>query len=158
MKRKTPSTYVCTLARSLETMGDGWSWLILRDLFNGASRYAHLQENLGIARNILSDRLTRLVAAGVVERIPDRQGSAYPEYVLTEKGLDLMPVMIALQQWGERWEAPRDGLYSRVLDGRSMQPLPRQQLRDARNRVIPTDALRPVFRTDPEWQEEFAQP
>lgn len=158
VKRNAPSTYVCTLARALEWVGDGWSWLIIRDLFAGRSRFVQIQENLGIARNILTSRLERLTEAGIVERIPDRQGSKYPEYVLTEKGRDLLPTMIALQQWGERWHAPRSGLYSNVLDRRTMQPIPRQHLRDARNRRIPLDAVIGVNRDDPAWKPEYAQP
>lgn len=94
----------CSLPAALEAMGERWSFLILRAAFNGLHHFEEYQSELGIARNILSNRLCRLVEHGILERraLPeDRRKIAYR---LTEKGSALLPTMVALRQWGERWE------------------------------------------------------
>ncbi len=97
---------VCSLARSLEVVGERWSLLLLRDaLFAGSSRYGEFQRSLGIATNILQDRLDGFVEAGIMERRPSSKPELY-EYVLTEKGRQFMPVLIALTEWGDKWAAP----------------------------------------------------
>mgnify|MGYP001792214300 CR=1 FL=1 len=98
---------VCSIARTLEVVGERWSLLIIRDaLFAGVTRYSEFQENLGIATNVLKARLDGLVSAGIMERRPlaDQRGSF--EYVLTDKGSALGPTLIALTEWGDRWAAP----------------------------------------------------
>jgi DNA-binding HxlR family transcriptional regulator len=92
----------CGLTRALEVMGERWSFLILRAAFNGLVHFEEFSSELGIARNILSNRLARLVEHGVMQRIPSKEDRRKVEYRLTEKGTDLLPVMIALRQWGER--------------------------------------------------------
>jgi DNA-binding HxlR family transcriptional regulator len=90
----------CSLARALEIAGDGWTMLILRDAFIGATRFVDFTKSLGIARNILSARLESLVAAGVM----DREGTEHrPRYRLTRKGRELFPVLVAFAQWGDTW-------------------------------------------------------
>lgn len=97
----------CSVARALEIVGERWSLLIIRDaLFAGRTRFGDFQRNLGIAPNILTTRLEGFVAAGLmVRRLYSEQPEHY-EYVLTDKGLDLHPVVVALCAWGDRWEAP----------------------------------------------------
>lgn len=96
----------CSAARALELVGERWSLLIVRDaLFRGTTRFSEFQRNLGLARNILADRLEGFVEAGLMER-HQPEDSPYHEYQLTEKGEDLKPVVIALTHWGDRWEAP----------------------------------------------------
>lgn len=96
----------CSVARTLEVVGERWSLLIVRDaLIGGLTRFTDFLRSLGIARNILSDRLEGLVEAGVMERRP-AEDSPYDEYHLTERGRDLAPVVIALARWGDRWAAP----------------------------------------------------
>jgi DNA-binding HxlR family transcriptional regulator len=99
---------VCSVARSLEVVGERWTLLIVRNLFLGLRRFDELQHNLGIARNVLAARLEKLVEAGVVEPRPYSQRPPRHEYVLTEKGRDLFPVLVALMQWGDR-HAPSPG-------------------------------------------------
>ncbi len=94
----------CGLPLALETMGERWSFMILRASFNGLYHFEEFLDELGIARNILSNRLTRLVEGGILKRAPCADDRRKIEYRLTEKGLDLLPAMIALRQWGERWE------------------------------------------------------
>jgi DNA-binding HxlR family transcriptional regulator len=104
---KSYDTQVCSIARALEVIGERWSLLIIRDaLYARVTRFNDFQHNLGIATNVLATRLDAFVAAGLMERRPqDEQPDQY-EYVLTEKGRDLGPVLIALTEWGDRWAAP----------------------------------------------------
>lgn len=114
----------CPVARSLEVIGDRWCLLIVRDAFDGISRFGDFQRSLGAARNILADRLRRLVEAGVLQTRPAAEGSAYQEYVLTARGLDLFPVVVALRQWGEgHLFAPHEP-HSLLLDRQTGQPVP----------------------------------
>jgi len=95
----------CSAARALEVVGERWSLLIVRDaLFRGTTRFSDFQRTLGLARNVLAARLEGFVEAGLMTRhLPE--DSAYHEYLLTPKGLDLKPVVIALTGWGDRWAA-----------------------------------------------------
>ena len=93
----------CGLPTALEVMGERWSFLILRAAFNGFVHFEEFSSELGIARNILSDRLTRLVENGVLERTRCEHDKRKIEYRLTEKGSDLLPALLALRQWGEKY-------------------------------------------------------
>lgn len=98
MLGKTYESQVCSIARALELVGERWTLLIVRDaLFAGVTRFNDHQHNLGVATNILKTRLDGLIAAGIMQRSGDH------EYVLTDKGRDLGPALIALTQWGDRW-------------------------------------------------------
>jgi DNA-binding HxlR family transcriptional regulator len=100
---------VCSIARSLEVVGERWTLLIVRNLFLGLRRFDELQENLGIARNVLAARLEKLVDAGVVETRRYSERPPRHEYVLTDKGRDLFPVLVALMQWGDRYASAPGG-------------------------------------------------
>lgn len=105
--RRTSFEHVnCSVAQTLEIVGDWWTLLVVRDLLLGISRFDDLQERLGIARNVLSDRLTTLVGAGVVDKVPYQERPERYDYVLTEKGADLWTVVTAMREWGDRWAAP----------------------------------------------------
>ncbi len=93
----------CSIQRTLDVVGDRWTLLILRDLFRGVRRFSQLQTDLDIARNLLSDRLARLTQADIVERIPYQDRPMRYEYVLTDKGRDLSPSLLALMRWGDQW-------------------------------------------------------
>jgi DNA-binding HxlR family transcriptional regulator len=93
---------VCSIARSLEVVGDRWTLLIVRDLVLGLSRFDELVESLGVASNVLTDRLNRLVDEGIVERVQYSERPERFEYRLTVKGRELGPVLLALMQWGDR--------------------------------------------------------
>jgi DNA-binding HxlR family transcriptional regulator len=97
----------CSAARALEVVGERWSLLILRDaLFSGTTRFSDFQRSLGLAPNILARRLEDFIAAGIMKARPLRPEAAHREYVLTAKGRDLKPIIIALTAWGDRWAAP----------------------------------------------------
>lgn len=93
----------CSLPAALEAVGERWSFLILRGVFNGLQHFEEFQATLGIARNILSNRLARLVEHDILRREPDPADRRKVTYTLTDKGRALLPVLIALRQWGERW-------------------------------------------------------
>ena len=94
-----------SIQQTLDVIGDRWTMLILRDIFRGVRRFTRLQGELGIAKNLLADRLARLVDNGVVERVPYQQRPVRHEYHLTPKGIDLSSALVALMQWGDRWYA-----------------------------------------------------
>jgi DNA-binding HxlR family transcriptional regulator len=91
----------CPIARSLDEIGDWWTLLIVRDAFHGARRFGEFQRGIGLAKNVLSARLRKMVADGILEMRPAADGGAHNEYHLTEKGLGLRVILIALRQWGE---------------------------------------------------------
>ncbi len=97
VKRLDPAGTECPIARSLGLIGDGWSLLIVREAMGGRSRFGEFQKDLGIARNILSARLRGLVACGILEQ------TTAGDYVLTDKGKALQPVLGALRDWGTIW-------------------------------------------------------
>jgi len=112
----------CSIAAALDAVGERWSFLILRGAFNGLHHFEEFHSTLGIARNILSNRLAALVENGIMERRPDRVDRRRVAYELTEKGLDLLPVLISLRQWGERWIS--EGTGNPVLvDRKSQRPI-----------------------------------
>ena len=93
----------CPLPAAVEVIGEKWAFLILRGALNGLQHFEEFQAGLGIARNILSDRLSKLVGGGILERRPDPDDGRRVIYSLTAKGEDLLPVVLALRQWGEKW-------------------------------------------------------
>ena len=93
----------CPLPSAVELIGEKWAFLILRGALNGLKHFEEFQAGLGIARNILSDRLARLVAGEILERTPDPDDGRRVIYGLTDKGAALLPVVLALRQWGEQW-------------------------------------------------------
>lgn len=95
----------CGLPQALEVMGERWSFMILRAGFNGVHHFEEFLSELGIARNILSNRLAKLVDHGILVRQPIAEDRRKIEYRLTEKGLDLLPAMVALRQWGQKYGA-----------------------------------------------------
>ncbi len=99
----------CSVARSLEILGDRWVFLILREVFFGEHYYDRFRSNLGIATNILSKRLKSLVDNGVLEKQPDEADARRIRYRLTAKGLDLYSVTLALIGWGDKWLSDEDG-------------------------------------------------
>jgi DNA-binding HxlR family transcriptional regulator len=100
---------ICSIAKSLEVIGERWSLLIVRDVMNGNRRFGEMQASLGVARNVLSARLQRLIDEDILERRPYQESPTRYEYFLTEKGLDLWPSLIALLNWGDRYSSGPEG-------------------------------------------------
>jgi DNA-binding HxlR family transcriptional regulator len=101
----------CSVKRTLEIVGEKWTFLVLREAFYGARRFEQFHEGVGCARNVLTDRLATLVEHGLMQRQPYREPGVRQrdEYRLTEKGVDLFPAIVALMQWGDRWVADAAG-------------------------------------------------
>jgi DNA-binding HxlR family transcriptional regulator len=109
MERTSFSKMRCSLARALEVMGDWWAPLIIRDVFLGVTRFGDIAEDLGISRNLLTRRLNALNAAGIIVKSAYQQRPPRYEYKLAEAGSDLIPAMMALTAWGDRWVGPKQG-------------------------------------------------
>lgn len=109
MLNRTYDDQDCSIARALEILGERWTFLIIRDVFNGRRRFDQLQDGLGVARNVLAARLARLIDEGILERRAYRERPARYEYLLTEKGIELWPVLMAMLEWGDRHVAGADG-------------------------------------------------
>jgi DNA-binding HxlR family transcriptional regulator len=99
----------CSVAQALEVVGEWWSLLVVRDALVGVTRFDEFQRRLGISRNVLNDRLTRLVAEGVLEKVAYQDHPPRHDYVLTDKGRALWEVIDAMRRWGDRWASPADG-------------------------------------------------
>ncbi len=137
----------CGLPTALEVMGERWSFMILRAAFNRIHHFEEFLSELGIARNILANRLARLVENGVMrrEQMPDDRRKV--EYRLTEKGLDLLPAMLALRQWGEKYGA---GIPSNpvLVDCRDHLPIGKITIPAADGRELSCDELMWMERMD----------
>lgn len=99
----------CSLARTLEVVGDWWTPLILRDVYLGIDRFADLAQDLGLSRNLLTERLGGLVNNGILRRERYQERPPRDRYALTEAGQQLIPILVALTAWGDRWQTPEGG-------------------------------------------------
>lgn len=107
MQRTPLGEMACSIAQTLDVAGEWWTPLVLRDIYVGLGRFDRIRDNLGISRKVLTARLNTLIANGVVERIPYQQSPVRYDYVLTEKGRELMVAVLALMAWGDKWSAPQ---------------------------------------------------
>jgi DNA-binding HxlR family transcriptional regulator len=121
MQHKSFGAMPCPIARSLERVGEWWSILILRDAFAGMTRFDAFQKSLGIAPNMLTRRLTALVEAGLLERRRYNEHPPRDEYLLTERGRDFRPVLLAMMAWGNRHFAP-EGATVLIVDAATGAP------------------------------------
>lgn len=120
VRKRFPDTH-CSVARALNDVGDWWSLLVVKEAMLGTRRFVDFQQNLGIARNILCDRLARLLENGVlIKQDVGEHGTRY-EYRLTDKGRDLFTVITALRQWSDRWNGESDG--PELVDRASGEPV-----------------------------------
>ncbi|MDJ0959832.1 MAG: helix-turn-helix domain-containing protein [Acidimicrobiia bacterium] len=108
-KRTAIADMNCSMARALDVVGEWWTLLIVREVFFGRRNFTQMHDTLGVARNILSDRLATLVDGGVLEKRPDPNDARRSEYHLTDKGTDLLPVLVMLMQWGDKWAGDGTG-------------------------------------------------
>jgi DNA-binding HxlR family transcriptional regulator len=143
----------CALPGALEAVGERWSFLILRGAFNGLAHFEEFQSTLGIARNILSNRLGRLVQHDILKREPDRADRRKIAYRLTDKGMALLPALIALRQWGETWIS---GVPSNpvLVDRKSRLPVAALAVRAADGRPLSLSELEWIDRADVPLRQE----
>lgn len=146
-ERKRMNDATCPLARAVDIVGDRWSLLIVRDAFDGITRFGDFQTSLGVAKNILATRLKALVAAGVLEVQPATDGSAYQQYVLTAKGETLFPVVVALRQWGEDHLFARGERHSRLVENATGQTVGRLAVTSKRGDALDFRDLKVVGKT-----------
>ncbi|MGN8120808.1 winged helix-turn-helix transcriptional regulator [Pseudomonas sp. 22082] len=139
MKRKSLEGNICPVARTLDLIGDWWSLLIIRDALEGISRFSDFEKSLEIAKNMLSMRLKGLVERGILRLVPASDGSAYKEYVLTEKGRALQTVIVALSQWGGEFMFEPGEAGSVMVDAQKGQPIRKLELRSADGRLLAPD-------------------
>jgi|SRR5271166_3230433 len=131
-------------ARSLEVVGEWWTLLIVREAFFGVRRFNEFQKTLGIARNVLSERLTKLVETGVMERhVVSGRGNPL-DYELTKMGRDLFPVVVALMQWGDRWISGPGGEPVTVIERESGEVIGRVQVLGVHGKPLGLDDIRIV--------------
>lgn len=136
MENASPQNSECPVARTLDVIGDRWSLMIIRDAFDDIRRFSEFQKSLGVAKNILASRLKALVEVGVFDVRPASDGSAYKEYVLTEKGREIFPVVVSLRQWGERFLFEPGETRSVLLDNTSGQALMPMEVRSASGEIL----------------------
>lgn len=140
-KRTRLESSACAIARSLDIIGDWWSLLIIRDALNGSRRFGEFQTGLGLAKNILTTRLRKLVAEGIMVQVPASDGSNYHEYVLTEKGAELHLVLVALWQWGEAFCFPPEERTCSLVDKASGDELAALCVTTCAGRTVPPGAF-----------------
>ena len=126
----------CPIARSLDVIGDWWSLLIVRDAQLGRRRFGEFQKSLGLARNILAARLRMLVDKGLLATAPASDGSAYQEYVLTEKGRAVFPILVALRQWNEDFGEHPENIATVMVDRAHGLPVKNLELRSQDGRLL----------------------
>lgn len=142
MARKRFDDSNCSVARALDEVGDWWSLLIVLHGMYGTRRFVDFQQQLGIAKNILCDRLTRLVESGVMRRVDVGEHGSRFEYRLTEKGRDLFPVVIALRQWGDKWNPSPGQPPLDLRDRATGRPIQQVAVQDADGNAL---TIRDVF-------------
>src|SRR6201996_6445208 len=136
VKRVSMTGAECPVARALDMIGDWWSLLIIRDAFDGVRRFSAFQAGLGIAKGMLANRLRDLVARGIMTTMPASDGSAYREYVLTERGTSLFLVIVALRQWGEDQLYGPDEDHSILVDSATGRAVSRLKLRSQTGKAL----------------------
>ena len=136
VKRTSLKKADCPVARSLDAIGDWWSLLIVRDAFSDLRRFGEFQKSLGIAKGILATRLRHLVDLGILSTVPASDGSAYQEYVVTEKGRDLFLVIVSLRQWGEDYCFESGETHSTLVDNQNGRPVGRLALRSKAGKTL----------------------
>lgn len=142
-RQATLQTSECPVARTLEAIGERWTLLIIRDAFDDIRRFSDFQKSLGLARNILAARLKALVQLGIFEIRPASDGSAYKEYVLTERGRSVFPMVVCMRQWGEQHLFAAGETHSVLLDNESDQPVASLEVRSVSGkRLAPQDCHR----------------
>lgn len=142
----------CALPHALSLMGEKWSFMILRSAFDDIRHFEGFLSNIGLARNILANRLARLTEGGILVRTPCPHDRRKVEYRLTQKGLDLLPVMIGLRQWGEKWAT---GIPSTPIlsDQRDKEPIKPVTIRSHDDRILTWEDLCWIDKSDDDKSE-----
>ena len=158
VRRTSFDDAACPVARALDAIGGWWSLLIVRDAFDGARRFGEFQKGLGVSKGILAARLRELVGKGVLETVSASDGSPYQEYVLTDRGRGLFPIIVALRQWGED-HCFGPGEPRSVLVDDTDQPVARLRVRSTTGRALEAadTIVRKVVRSPPGASSRIAR-
>lgn len=143
MKYKSYDHMNCSLAQTLNIVGERWTLLILRDAFFGKKRFGQFERSLGISKNILSARLNLLVEEGIMEKLDSEEG-AHPEYLLTEAGLALQPVLLSMTHWGDEFRPNPDGERLVFTERKTGKPVKRMNVIAEDGRVLKPRDVRAV--------------
>jgi DNA-binding HxlR family transcriptional regulator len=136
VKRRSLADADCPVARTLDVIGDWWSLLIVRDAFDGIRRFGDFQKSLGVSKGILASRLRDLVDLGIFATAPASDDSSYQEYVLTQKGDKLFPVVVGLRQWGEAHCFRSTERHSVLVDNASGRPVAALEVKSRSGRQL----------------------
>ena len=136
MEKKSWANADCPIARAVDLLGEWGSLLIVREAFGGTTRFDAFQKRLGISRNLLTARLNKLVDGGVLKRRPIATDAKRQEYVLTEMGEDLLKLVVAMRQWGDRWLFTPDTVPADLIDGRDGALVSPLEVRSATGRPL----------------------
>ncbi len=147
----------CSIAASLEVIGDRWTMLILREAFRGTRRFDQFQRDLGLARNLLTDRLNRLVDNEIFHKVPYQDRPVRCEYRLTPKGIDLSPSLVALMHWGDKWVAGEAGPPVVLVHETCGTGVDQEFICWACDCVVTPGQLRSLHPQTPQWEPEKAQ-
>ena len=134
--RRNFSEEECPIARALDVVGDTWSILVIREAMTGVRRFNEFASRLGVAKNILADRLKKLVANGILRVVPASDGSAYSEYQITRKGIELSYVLIALRQWSNAWIPGACDATLELVDLKNREPVKPLELHASDGRLL----------------------
>ncbi|MEM7329122.1 MAG: helix-turn-helix domain-containing protein [Pseudomonadota bacterium] len=151
-------TLSCSVAATLNILGDAWTLLVVREAFYGSSRFSDFQRHIGIAKNILSDRLSLLIDEGIFEKVDSGVRGQRYEYFLTAKGKSLNVVLLAMMQWGDRWAFGAGNepvLFENALDQSELSPL-RATWKTGANLTVENTAIRPGPGADAATLDRFA--
>jgi DNA-binding HxlR family transcriptional regulator len=143
MRRASFEQFNCSVAQTLEVVGDWWSLMVVRDVFFGVTRFEEIQRRLGIARNTLTDRLDWLCRHGVLTKVGYGNEGKRSEYRLTDKGRDLQPVLLAMLAWGDKWGATADRPPLQPTDSNG-DPVELRIVNTRTGRRVPADKVRLV--------------
>jgi len=158
VKRTSLARDECPIARALDAIGDWWSLLIIRDALLGRRRFGEFQKSLGLAKNILAMRLRALVDQGILQTVPASDGSPYQEYVLTRKGRGIFPILVALRQWSEAFDARPEEIATILVDRDSGRPVKKLELRAQDGRLLEFGDTTLKARTRPSLRAKRSNP
>lgn len=149
----------CSIARALDVIGEWWSLLIIRDLFlnGGRARFEDLREGLGISRNVLTERLRTLTEHEVIRKAPVQDGARRQEYQLTRKGWDLLPLIVGMAQWGDRWRHDPENITLQIMDRETNLPVLPVAVRSVDGRELSINDLYVRVLNDIEYQPAAAR-
>jgi DNA-binding HxlR family transcriptional regulator len=136
MPKLKPNLSVCSAARALELLGDRWTLLLVREVLFGTHRFDDFASHLGIARNVLTLKLAALVEAGILEQRPFKQDAKRLVYHLTEKGSALVPVLVALVQWGDQWLQTPQSVPMRIIERETGLPVAAVRVRNVQGKEL----------------------